>query len=137
MNLSDLPVMRLSKAKMSYLGQRQAVLALNIANVDTADYKAKDVKEPDFSAMLGNKQMAHQKMLRTDPKHMLPAGQKGAYEMAELDPAEERNPNDNRVNIDEEIQKVAFTQAEYNKVISIYRKNIAMYRIALGSQGGL
>lgn len=72
--------------------------------------------------MVGAQHVAHEKMWRTDPKHMLPGGQRGAFEMVEMDPAEERNPNDNRVNIDEEIQKVAFTQAEFNKVISIYRK---------------
>jgi flagellar basal-body rod protein FlgB len=137
MNLSNSPVMELSKAKMRYLGQRQSVLALNIANVDTADYKARDVKEPNFAAMVGNQAIAHEKMLRTHAMHMLPTNQRGAFEAIERKSMDERNPNDNRVNIDEEVQKVAFTQSEYNKVIGIYRKNISMYRMALGNQGGV
>ncbi len=137
MNLSNSPVMQLSKAKMRYLGQRQAVLALNIANVDTADYKARDVQEPNFKAMVGNQALAHEKMLRTNKMHMLPANQQGAFDLVERKVNDERNPNDNRVNIDEEIQKVAFTQSEYNKVTGIYRKNIGLYRMALGSQGGI
>jgi len=136
MNLSNSPVMELSKAKMRYLGQRQSVLALNIANADTADYKARDVKEPNFGAMVGKQNMAHEKMVRTNAMHMLPANQKGAFEEIERKALDERNPNDNRVNIDEEVQKVAFTQSEYNKVIGIYRKNVSLYRMALGSQNG-
>lgn len=135
MNLSNSPVMQLAKAKMNYLGQRQAVLALNIANVDTGDYKARDIKTPDFATMVsGNGQQAHSKMLRTNPMHMLPAGDDGGYKVVERADKDERNPDDNRINIDDEIQKVALTQSEYNKVISIYRKNISLYRIALGNQ---
>lgn len=135
MNLSNSPVMQLAKAKMTYLGQRQAVLALNIANVDTADYKARDIKTPDFKSMvMGNEQQAHGKMLRTNSMHMLPANKNGMFEITERGNLDERNPNNNRVNIDDEVQKVAMVQSDYNTVIGIYKKNISLYRIALGNQ---
>lgn len=122
---------------MSYLGQKQAALALNVANVDTPGYQARDVKAPDFSAMV-NKGSAMQssKMTRTHNMHMEAAGQRGnAFPMIDRQGASEHNPNKNGVNIDTELQQVAFTQAEYSKAVSIYRKNISLIRTAIGNPG--
>lgn len=121
---------------MGYLGQKQAALALNVANVDTPGFEARDVKEPDFAAMVKRRSFASNNamMLRTHPMHMQAAGNKGnAFPMIDRNEMSEHNPDGNGVNIDTELQKVAFTQAEYTKAVSIYRKNLSLIRTAIGN----
>ena len=49
MNLGNLNVFSAATVKMGWLNQRQTVLAQNIANADTPNYRAKDLKAPTFS----------------------------------------------------------------------------------------
>lgn len=134
MNFGDTTIFQLGKAKMKYLGQRQAVLALNVANVDTPGYRARDVKTPDFKSMVsGVGSASSAKMARTHTGHMQPMNNQGSFPIINRRELDEYNPNGNGVNIDTELQKVAFNQAEYDKVVSIYRKNISLIRIAIGN----
>lgn len=135
MDFSNLNILQVSREKMRYLGERQAVLAQNVANVDTADYKARDLRAPDFHQMAFPMVDAI-RLRQTSAGHMAAdRGTMGHYKIVTRDPSGERNPNDNKVELDKEIQKVAETQMEYNKVISIYRKNISLFKIALGVSG--
>lgn len=140
MNFGNTALFQVAKAKMAYLGQRQATLAVNIANVDTPGFKARDVKAPDFKAMMKQARSSSvstdSTMSRTHKMHLSPASQRGAYTMIDRVDISENNPNRNGVNIDNELQKVAFTQAEYGKVVSIYRKNISLVRTAIGNPNG-
>lgn len=136
MNFGNTPIFQLVKSKMAYLGQRQTVLASNVANVDTPGYQAKDVKEPNFAAMVAGKNLPTGKMVKTNPMHMSAMNQRGAFAVIDRGSLDEYNPNQNGINLDTEMQKVAFTQAEYNKVISIYRKNLSMIRTAVGNPSG-
>jgi flagellar basal-body rod protein FlgB len=52
--------------KMKYMGERQSVLAQNVANVDTPHYKAQDLKAPDFKKML-NEHTSKLPVVRTNP----------------------------------------------------------------------
>lgn len=136
MNYATLPLMSGMHAKMRYLGERQAVLAQNIANVDTPDYKAKDIKAPDFTAhvMRASKNLP---MARTNTMHMASAQNMGGiYKMTERKPTYETNPNGNTVSMEEEIQKVAMTAAQYSQMTGLYRKTIEMFRTAAGRPGG-
>lgn len=135
MNFGNTTVFQLAKAKMSYLGQRQSVLAANVANVDTAHYKAQDVKAPDFSKLVKHGSFRSGTLARTHPSHLQGIGG-GGYQTIERKVLDENNPDGNGVNIDTELQKVAFTQAEYDKVVSIYRKNISLVRTAIGNPNG-
>ena len=48
MSLSSMSIFAMAQSKMSWLGQRQTVLAQNIANADTPSYRAKDLEALDF-----------------------------------------------------------------------------------------
>ena len=136
MNFGNSTIFQLTKAKMSYLGQRQAVLAANVANVDTPSYKALDIKAPDFHKLLKTGKLDVTHMARTHNGHMLPLNNRGAFPVVSRHVIDEHNPDTNGINIDTEIQKVAFNQAEYDKVVSIYRKNLALIRTAIGNPNG-
>ena len=48
MGPADAPLFRLLSARMGWLSQRQAILAQNIANADTPEYRPKDLNAKDF-----------------------------------------------------------------------------------------
>lgn len=133
MNYSNLPLFGLLKAKLNYTSARAGVLAQNIANTDTPGYRARDVKEPDFKNVLAQQQGLQ--MTATSPKHM--GMQMGAVGMQTImrESTYELSPTGNNVVIEEEMQRVALNQGEYNKALNLYRKTVQMFKTALGSQG--
>ena len=47
MDFSSIPLFSILKTKMTYLSERQAILAQNVANADTPGYMARDIKFDD------------------------------------------------------------------------------------------
>ena len=52
MDLSKIPIFEAIAKRMSWLGERQTVLAQNVANADTPGFAARDLKAPDFSRLM-------------------------------------------------------------------------------------
>src|SRR5690349_5474471 len=78
MDLSRIPLFEALTKRMGWLGERQGVLAQNIANADTPGYVAKDLAPPDFSQLVAG---ASQRlaMATSDPRDLPPAGGQSAY----------------------------------------------------------
>jgi len=58
-------------AKMNYLDQRQQVIAQNIANADTPNYRPHDLSKVDFSSVLKNVTGSHNiRPVTTHENHM-------------------------------------------------------------------
>ncbi len=140
MDVTNLALFQVMKAKMAYHSQRQAVLAQNIANVDTPGYKARDVEKPDFKKLAesyGGGVSHNLAMSRTSSKHIMPqlasVGHLNDFKRRNTD---ELNPNNNNVSVEEEMMKVAENQSEYNKVTSLYNKTIDLLRTAIGKPSG-
>lgn len=113
--------------RMNYLSQRQGVLSGNIANVNTPDYKAKDIT---FAQALSNAQV---KPMMTNEKHMTTAGAStsstGILVESDLNPKN----NGNTVRIDEQLIKMNEAQLQFNLVTSLFGKHAGMQRMALGA----
>lgn len=131
MNVNEIPVFRATRQQMSYLNARQTVLARNVANADTPGYHAQDLREPDFKRSL---QMASGGLAvaRTDPMHLSGISLGGAGAFKAFSMKNERNPNDNTVNIEEQIVKVGQTGSQYQTAATLYKKSIDLFRAALG-----
>lgn len=126
------------RGKLGYLSARQEALAQNIANVDTPGYKAMDVAEPDFKRMLGSSGGGKLKMSATSPAHLGQGsgGLSSAFKMEKRKKTDELNPNDNNVVTEEEMAKIGQNQMEYQKVLNMYGKTVAMFKTAIGNPGG-
>ncbi len=136
MNFESMPLFNAIKTKMGYLSERQGVLAQNIANADTPDYQAKDVKTPDFkhTLSLSSHQLA---MKTTNSKHLTGhTVSANNLHIINRDSTYERNPTGNNVAIEEEMSKVAENQAEYQKMLNLYRKSVDMFKTAIGKTNG-
>lgn len=135
MDIKNIALFQAMGAKMSYLSTRQGVIAQNIANADTPDYRAHDLTKVDFGAVLqditGSKKV---RVERTNPNHMMPGGNindprdfksRTTYEVA---------PDDNSVIIEEQMIKATETTMDYNLITNLLRKNVGMIQTALGRQ---
>lgn len=136
--------------RMSWLGRRQEVLGQNIANADTPDYQARDLKDSEFKAML-KARTSPVKLAATDDAHitfagaapLAPAGDGGAshhpsrdFRPTAVEPTHEPGATGNTVDLESEVIKVSATSAEYQLITSLYRKHVSMIRTALGRGGG-
>jgi flagellar basal-body rod protein FlgB len=139
MNYSDIYIFNVMKSKLGYLSARQGVIAQNVANVDTPNYRARDVAEPDFKKMAmqsGRSPAQKLPMHTTNAHHMIVAGHVAAFDAIERKNTYELNPDGNNVTIEEEMMKAAGNQAEYTKVLNLYRKTVDMFKTAIGRPGG-
>lgn len=136
MSWLDVPLANLIEEKIRYIGQRQSVLAQNVANADTPNYRAKDLKAPDFRKMLESS-ISEVTAARTHPAHQngVP-NNKAAYFVVTRETTSELNPNGNNVSIEEEMEKVARNALEYQLVIGLDKSMDNLFKIALGQQSG-
>jgi len=130
MDLSRIPLFAAITRRMSWLGERQAVLAQNVANADTPGYASKDVKPLDFAKLVGG--TAHRLPLATtQPGHVVPVSAQGAFEPV-TDSASERSPNGNDVSIEDQMMKISDTNNDYALTTSLYKKQIGLLQMVLG-----
>ncbi|HTS92944.1 MAG TPA: flagellar basal body protein [Stellaceae bacterium] len=125
MDLTQIPLFKAMAKKLAWLGARQTVLAENVANASTVGFQGSDLKPLDFRTVL--------------------AGKTGALEMApassgvSASPLPGKNPNgfertapSGKVQLESEIMKVSQTTSDYAFMTSLYQKQLAMLKTALG-----
>ena len=136
MALTDLPVLSSLKTKMMWLQARQRVLAENVANADTPDYTAKDLKPLSFDQMVKAETAGTVELARTSKAHIAgaPLSDNGSGFGTDNKTSWETTPSGNGVVLEEQMMKVTSNQMEYQTAASLYSKSIALLRIAVGSQ---
>jgi len=104
---------------------RNGVLSSNIANVDTPNYQAKDVK---FSQVLGNEMS----MTITDARH-IQAGSDGNAS-GEIEEEDTKPWGDkNNVEMDQEVAKMTENALLFEAGITLLKKKIQMFKNALST----
>jgi flagellar basal-body rod protein FlgB len=133
MDIGRIPLFEALSKRMAWITQRQTVLAENVANANTPGYTAKDLKEPDFSDVLGKSTGALQ-MAATEPGHISPANNPGGGQV--FTAADDHSIDGNGVSIEAQMMKVSTNAADYAVVSSLYKQNVSMIKMALGGGGG-
>ena len=132
MDLSKIPLFSALTKRMAWLGERQKVLAHNIANSDTPNYTPRDLKPVDFRAMTEN--VSRQVTIKTtNVRHLTgltPQAKK--FEVEEQSEVYETTPTGNSVVLEEQLMKVSETVMDYQVMANLYRKHVNMIRTALG-----
>jgi flagellar basal-body rod protein FlgB len=133
MDLNGVPLFSLLTNRMSWLSTRQSTLAQNVANADTPNYVARDIKPMDFDAMVSNQKASG--MTVTNVRHIDIHAQRGAPQYEEEDaPGEGGTPGGNVVSVEQEMIKLSDTQIQYQTATNLYQKAVNMFRTALGSR---
>jgi len=130
MDLSKIPLLEAITRRMSWLGERQSVLAQNVANADTPGYTARDVKAPSFAELVGG---TPQKlpMAVTSPGHITPVSDGGSFTLV-AQKSSERSINGNAVQLEDQMMKISDTANDYALTTSLYRQQLGLIKTALG-----
>lgn len=136
MNLPDIPILNVLRERMSWLNARQSVLSQNVANSDTPGYTARDLKPLDFGEVLKHSaQSSNAQLAVTNPRHIVAASGAGSAFEDAPSAETEANPTGNTVSLEEEMMKVADTQAQYQAATNLYSKAVSMMRTAIDKSG--
>jgi flagellar basal-body rod protein FlgB len=120
-------------SKMSYLNQKQSVLAENVANADTPGYKQVALQTFTFGEAL---KQANIGMTVTNPAHIVPASMAGVNAKTMVDKKATVQPNGNSVDVEGQMMEVSKTAVDYQAMTSIYRKVTALLKTAIKGNSG-
>jgi flagellar basal-body rod protein FlgB len=132
MSINDLPVLSALRTKMQWHQERQRVLAENVSNSDTPNFKPRDLVEPKFGnsgASAGS--IGSLAMVRTATSHIAPSGSGQTFDQNRKGAFLTR-PAGNAVNLEEEMLKVSANQMDYAAVTSLYSKSLHLLKTAIG-----
>ena len=133
MSINDLPVLSVLRTKMQWHQERQKVLAENISNSDSPNFKPRDLVEPKFdnkgSSVGGS--MGSLAMMRTATGHIAPSGGGQSFALDRKASFQTR-PAGNAVNLEDEMLKVSANQMDYAAVTSLYSKSLHLLKTAIG-----
>ncbi len=131
MAISELPIFSMLRTKMHWHQERQRLLAENVANADTPNFRPRDLAPIDLRRQrpVG----AGVSLARTDAGHLAGAGggssrfdsQRGGYEI---------RPTGNAVRLEDEMMKVAANQMDYQAATSLYARSLSLLKTALGKK---
>lgn len=137
MKLSTLPLFAALTECFAWLGQRQEVLAQNIANADTPQYKPRDLAPSRFAAMLAGSG-GGVGLAMTLSGHLGGAGYQQGEPFTVVGTHREGGVNTfgNAVVLEEELAQIAKTASDYQLTANIYRKHVDLVKLALGRGSG-
>jgi flagellar basal-body rod protein FlgB len=99
---------------LNYSSLKQKIISQNIANVDTPNYKAKDVR---FKTVFQNELNQEVKMNRTDARHLDFSGESNSRSGITSRQNVMYNNNGNSVDLDQEMSDLATNQIYYNALV--------------------
>ncbi len=135
MAINDLPVLSALRTKMQWHQERQRVLAENISNSDTPNFKPRDLVEPKFdssgSSAAGS--MGTLAMMRTSGSHIAASGAAQTFNTDGKSGFQTR-PAGNAVNLEDQMLKVSANQMDYAAATSLYSRSLGLLKTAIGKR---
>jgi len=128
MAISDIPILSMLRTRMQWHQERQRVLAENVANADTPNYRARDLAPLNFDRALTGASVS---LARTDANHIAAAAG-GSRFTEDGHPSYEVRPRGNAVSPEDEMLKLAGNQMDYDAAVSLYTHSLALIKTAFG-----
>ena len=124
--LGDIKIMQVASALSRHSAERHKVISENIANADTAGYKAKDVE--DFGD-------AYMRSERTGPvvKNASSANSEMHFRIVESQINGAVSPNGNTVSLEDQMMRSVDAQQNHEAATTIYKKAMDILRTSLRS----
>lgn len=133
MAINDLPTLSILRTKMQWHQERQRVLAENVSNANTPNFKPRDLVEPKFQTSTATVagSTGSLPMARTSQVHISVEGADPTFEQNRRAGFQTR-PAGNAVNLEEEMLKTSNNQMDYAAVTSLYSKSLHLLKTAIG-----
>ena len=117
---------------MQWHQERQRVLAENVSNCDTPNFKPRDLVEPKFeSTGASTGSTGALAMMRTATSHIGSSGGGPSFAQDRKGGFQTR-PAGNAVNLEDQMLKVSANQMDYAAVTSLYSKSLHLLKTAIG-----
>ena len=129
--LGNMAIFQAVKKRLNWLGQRQEVLAQNIANADTPNYRSTDLKPYNFKELL-RREGAQLNMEATGGDHLTGRQKRIRDYASKQGKPFETAPAGNNVILEEQMAKIGETGSNYKMATGLYKKHLNMVKIALG-----
>ena len=135
MAINDIPVLAALRTQMQWHQERQRVLAENIANSDTPNFRPRDLVEPKFDATGRERRrpIGTLAMTRTSGQHIAGSGRPRASTQNRNGGFQTR-PAGNAVNLEDQMLKVSANQMDYAAVTSLYSRSLNLLKTAIGKR---
>lgn len=117
--LKSVNLLNLASSLAAHSAQRHAVIADNIANADTPNFKAKDLQP--FSEAFTAAQ------LQGDADMMI-----RKFDVMETNMGDAYSPNGNSVSLEDQMMRSAQTQNDHALALQLYKKSLTMMKTAIG-----
>jgi flagellar basal-body rod protein FlgB len=130
MDLFKQSLFKMMGERMSYLGTRQKVLAQNVANADTPGYQERDLKPLNFKDQV-RRELNHVTLASTQANHLPPVTPSSNFEIQKQKRPYETSLDKNGVVLEEQAQKIAATQVDYQTTTTLYKKYLGMFKLVL------
>lgn len=130
MDLTKQALFKMITERMSYLGQRQKVLAQNIANANTPGYQARDLKPVNFKDQV-QRELRQVTPVATQSNHLPPVTPPERFAVQKERRPYETALDKNGVVLEEQAMKVGQTQVDYQASTAIYRKYVSLFKLVL------
>ena len=138
MNLADIPLFSMLRGRLSYLSERQRLIAQNVANSDTPGFAPRDLKPFSFHTQAHAAPIAGAQAV-THAGHMISpsARRPGAAAGFKATKSEviETTLDGNSVSLEEEMLKMTDARMSYDAAIGFYQKSLNLLRMAAKPPG--
>jgi flagellar basal-body rod protein FlgB len=130
MPISDVSIFSMLRTKLHWHQERQRLLAENVANADTPQFKPSDLAPLTFDA--GPRGVAPVALLRTSTAHLASsnraADQFGLQTGGNFDVV----PTGNAVSLEDEMMKIAANQMDFQAATTLYTRGLGLIKTAIG-----
>ncbi|GGX38424.1 flagellar biosynthesis protein FlgB [Tateyamaria omphalii] len=127
----NLAVFESAQAMAMHAGQRQAVIAQNVANADTPGYVARDL--PSFIDVYAPVDASAFSQRATRLSHMNGSPSNNAEVMTEQDRTF-ASPDGNTVSLETEMLRATEAKRQHDRSLAIYKSALNILRSSLGRQ---
>lgn len=125
----NLDVFKISAAMAKHAGQKQAIVAQNVANANTPNYVARDL--PNFKETYRPTDGAG--LQRATRAQHLHGSQTGGALMAAFKAKNEATPNGNQVSLETEMLKSVAAKSQHDRALAIYKSALGILRSTIRS----
>lgn len=130
MALTDIPIFSMLRTRLEWAQSRQRVLADNVANADTPNFRPSDLAPLKFDSASPAAQPV--RLATTDSGHIPGLGDTGNEFRTERHGQFDIRASGNGVNLEEQMMKVAANQMDYQAVSALYARSLNLLKTAIG-----
>jgi flagellar basal-body rod protein FlgB len=127
--ITDLPLFAMLRTRMQWHQERQRLLAENVANADTPNFRPRDLSPLQFDR--AQPKFSQVSLDRTETGHIASAdggsspGRFGGYEA---------RPSGAAVSLEDEMLKVAANQMDFQAATTLYTRSLGLIKTAIGKR---